>query len=409
MRKYTSNEWYKQLLGCILIIAVSLLTSGCWDQQELEERRIVLAIAVDQANEGLGPEQGKDVTKVESFYQPHGSKHYRLSLQILNIMPAQGNSISPQGEIKTYVISNTGESLFEMVRDMLGQVNQRLWFEHVQTIVISEKAAKQSNLQFLIDFFRRERGIRRRTNILITSGEARSLLEYEPPNGEPSGIFIANSLRLYRKNSHIPGWYTDVRAITEGMNSKDQLLIARISLEDNIVKLGGMVLFKDGKLIGYLDEYATKGENFLRGTEKSTVVTVDCPDHPGKITVFEVFRHKTTLIPHIEDGQIYYTLHIDMLGNLGESQCAKQHNIMDIREVQEVEEAVGEEVKRNVLYTLYQYQHLKIDGSIFGKKLSIHEPLVWAQVKDRWNDEIFPHIPLYISVHVGIENIGVHK
>jgi len=82
---------------------------------------------------------------------------------------------------------------------------------------------------------------------------------------------------------------------------------------------------------------------------------------------------------------------------------------MDHREVHKVEEVVEEEIKRNVLYTLHRYQDLKIDGSVFGKKLSIHEPLVWAEVKDRWNDEIFPDISLYITVHVGIENIGEHK
>lgn len=394
---------YKQLLGCILILTIGLCSSGCWDRRELEERRFVLAIGIDRAD------QGNDVVRVETFLQPHGSKRYRLSFQILDIMPSSGTLAGPQGEIGTYVISNTGESMFEMVRDMLGQVNQSLWLEHVQTIIISEEAARQGDLRFFIDYFRRDHEMRHLTKVLITSGEARSLLEYQPPNGEPSGMFIANSQRLYRKNPHELGGRSDMGELMQSVDNKSRVLIARIELVDHVVKLDGMALFKEGKFVGYLDEYATKGSNFLRGVEKSAIITVGCPGHPDKIMAFELFRHNTELTPHVAGENIYYTLDIAMRGNLGENQCGIQYNTMNSEEIHKVEELVAEEVKRNVLYTLHTYQGLKLDGSVFGAKLKAHEPLVWEKVKDRWNDEVFPNISLIVSVNVMIENIGEHK
>lgn len=122
----------------MLIASISLVSATLLDRHELEERRLVLAIAIDRADRGLGPDQGSNVSQVETFVQPYGSKRYRLSFQVLNIVPSQGNVTSPQGQMGTYVASNTGESVFEMIRDMLGQVDQALWFEHVQTIIISE-------------------------------------------------------------------------------------------------------------------------------------------------------------------------------------------------------------------------------------------------------------------------------
>jgi len=398
-----------RLCWCILITMVGLCLSGCWDQHELEERRLVLAVAIDRADQGLGPDE-KDVSRVEDFVQPHGGKRYRLSLQILDLTPSPMGSIGgPKGKIAAYVISNTGTSMFEMLQDMLGQVDQPLWFEHIQTIMISEAAARQGNLQPIIDLFRRDPEMRWGTKILITSGEARPFLDYQPPNGEPSGSFIANGLGLYKKNLHVLGWHTDIGGVAQLTDNKSRVLIARIELVDNVVKIGGMALFKSGKFVGYVDEYATKGGKFLSGMEKSAIITAECSDHPGKIIVFELFRHNTKLTPHLHGENIYYTLDIAMNGNVGEAQCGRQHNLMDAGELHKIENLIAEEIKRNALYTFHTYQSLQVDAGVFGAKLKAHEPLMWEKVKDRWDDEVFPTVSLLVSVNVVIENIGNHK
>jgi len=408
MGHWSLERWYR-LFGCILISIIGLLSSGCWDQHELENRRFVLAIAIDRADQGLGPEE-KEATRVETFVQPYGDKRYRLSFQILDITPAENIINGPKGKIATYVISNTGQSMFEMLRDMLGQSDRPFWFEHLQAIIISEAAARQAGgVQPMIDLFRRDPEMRWLTKTLITSGEARSLLEYQPPSGEPSGIFIASSLQLYKKNTHVPTWRTDIGDLTRSTDNNSRVLMARIELVDNIVKLGGMGLFKQGKFIGYVDEYATQGGKFILGIEKSAIITAQCPEHPGKILAFELFRHNTKLTPHLHGEKIYFTLDITMWGNLGETQCGRQHDTMDAGEIHKIETVVAEEVKENVLYSVHVNQELQVDAISFGAKLKAHEPLVWEKVKDRWDDEVFPTVSLLVSVNVTIENIGEHK
>ena len=183
----------------------------------------------------------------------------------------------------------------------------------------------------------------------------------------------------------------------------------RIELVDNVVKLGGMVLFKEEKFVGYVDEYATKGGKFIGGIEKSAIITVECPGHPGKILAFELFRHDTRLTPHVDGENIYYNLDIAMRGNLGEAQCALLHDSMDPETIHTIEKLVAEEVKSNVFYSFHTYQDLQVDNEGFGAKLYAHEPLMWEKVKDRWDDEVFPTVSLLVSVNVVIENIGVHK
>lgn len=403
---------YRRLWGCILLISVSLCISGCWDRKELEERHFVLAVGIDRADEGGGPGQGVDSGGVEGFVQPHSSKRYRLSLQIMDLTPPQssmGGLQTTKGGTLTYVISNTGDSLLQMIRDMLGQVSRGLWFEHVQAIVISEEAVRQGGLQPIMDLFRRNAEIRWLTKILLTSGQARSILEYHPPNGEASGVFMSKSLQLYRKNPHVAGWHTDVGDFSKSMDSKRRVLVSRVELLDGVIKLGGMALFTGGKFIGYVDEYATKGGKFLSGIEKSAVITAQCGEHPGKIIVFQNYRHDTKLTPYVDQGKIYYTLEIAMTGNLAEIQCGKLHDTMDAEEIHKIEKMVAEEVKRNALYAFYTYQRLRVDADDFSGRLKAYEPLVWEKVKDNWDEEVFPTISLVVSVAVTIQSIGGHK
>jgi len=406
MRRFF-DRGYKSCFGCILVLTVSLFISGCWDQKELQERHFVLAVGIDKADEGETMKE-KEKKQVENFVQPHGDKLYRLSFQILQLTPASGEG-TRKASTSTYVISSTGESMFEMLRDMLGQSSKGFWFEHVQAIVISEEAVKQGGLQPIIDLFRRDTEMRWLIKPLITSGNAKKILEFKPPSGEPGGVALARSLQLYKKNPHIPGWNSGLGETSQAIDNKRTIQICRVELEGDIVKLGGTALFKAGKFVGYIDEYATQGTAFFSASEKSSIITIECPDHPGKILVFELFRHETKLTPHINGEDIYFTLDIGMRGNLGESQCGNHFDPMDAEAIRRVEILVAEEVKHNILYAFHSYQSLQADPGDFAAKLKAHQPLVWEKVKEHWNEEIFPSISLMPSVNVVIENVGSHK
>ncbi|WP_090942253.1 Ger(x)C family spore germination protein [Pelosinus propionicus] len=403
------NRIFKRWTGCILILILSICLSGCWDRRELQERHFVLAVAIDKADEGLGAERGKDVDRVEDFVQPHGSKLYRLSFQILQLTPSNNSEGAGRGNTSTSVISTTGESMLEMIWDLQGQSNKELWFDHVQTIIISDAAAKQGGLQPILDFYHRNEEIRWLTKVVITDGEARDLLDYKPPSGEASGLFIANSLRMYAKSQHVPGWHTDLGDISTSKDNRRRVLLPRIEMADDVVKLGGMAIFKNEKFVGYVDEYATQGGKLMGGLERSAVITFQCPEHSGSILAFELFSHTTKIKPHVEGEKIYYTLDINIRGNMAEMQCRLQHDTIKDQDIHKLEQLVANVVKENILYSFRIFQDLKVDASFFGPKLEIYEPQVWERVKDHWDDEVFPKTSLIISVNVVIEGVGAHQ
>jgi len=385
----------KQVIGCIILIGVLMMTAGCWDRRELQERNFVLGVGIDMA----------DVKPIETFIQPHGTKRYRLSLQLLKLGGDE------KAKSKTYVISNTGESLFEMVRDMLGQSSKSLWFEHVQVIVISEAVLKQVGLGEILDFFKRDSEMRSRIHVYVTSGKARALLEYTPPTKEAGAMYIAGIIHLHTRNIHVPGARTDLGFISPLLDSKGNILLPRIEMAGKVVKVGGAAVFKKDEFIGYADDYAIAGRKIIAGTEKSAVITVPCPDHPDHQVVFELYRHDTRLRPHVDNDVIYFTLDINMYGNIGELQGdIELENTMDPQYVRKLENAFADEIKRTVLDAERVFKkEMRVDSvGVFASKLRAHKPDAWAKVKDQW-DEIYPEIPLVISVNVSILNIGTHK
>lgn len=397
--------------ACIILLCLSLFLTGCWDRRELQDRSFVLAVGIDTADAGnkpgVKPEQELEVKRTETFVQPHDSKRYRLSLQLLK-QETNGNK---KQETKTYVISNTGDSLFEMVRDMLGQNSKSLWFEHVQVIIISEAVLKQAGLSEVLDFFKRDSEMRSRIKIYVTPGDARSLLEYSPPSKEAGGIYLADLVRLHTRNNHVIGMRTDLGFTNQYLDNQSNILLPQIQMVDKVVKLGDTAVFKRDKFVGYADEYAVAGLKIMFGTEKSALITAECPNHPGHQVVFELFRHDTILTPHVEDGTIYFTLDITMYGNIGELQGDLElDNTMDPQYIHKLEDVFAEEIKRNVLYAEKIFKkEMRVDSvSKFAYKLKAHEPDTWEKVKDQW-DELYPEIPLVISVNIFIKNIGAHR
>lgn len=393
------------LMACIGIM-ICMITTGCWDLKETQDRNFVLLAAIDDADIVKKSESEQEIAKTKTFVQNHGSKEYMLSLQILKLAKSETKGGGVQAE-KTFVISDTGKPMFEMVRDMLGQSSKSLYFEHLSAIVVSEAAVKKNGLRPILDFFRRDPEMRWRTAVFIVPGEARAIAQFNPPTGEVGGRYLDGLLKNHKKNIHVGGSKTDVGFITQAMDNNADFAIPRLNYIDNAPKLGGLALFKDNNLIGYADEYLTRGLKFIYGTEKSAVIPVVCPDHPDKEIVFELFKHDTKLRAQMEGDQIYCVLDITMYGNIGEINCIAKHDVNDSNFLHRIEQSVAQEVSQNVRDYWEFQQQLKVDIPNIKARFKGSHPIKWEEVKDRW-DEIYPTIPLVTSINVNIRGVGEH-
>lgn len=393
----------KQLIGGLLLVNLCMTLTGCWDLQELQNRHIALAMAIDAANDSE--------TGAETFIQPYGGRQFRFSVELLEVAPSQGQRGGGSGN-KTYVISETGRSFLEIIRDMFGQLGRPISWEHIQVIVISEAALEAGGLDQLLDWFVRDNEMRWRINVYVTPGEAKPILEYIPPGGEANGIFLANITRNNVKDPHIASARSELGFTVIKLDNHAALVLPKIELADNVLKVGGVAVLKHNRLAGYLDEAATIGAKFILGVEKSAIITTRCKDHPEQIIAFELFRHDTHLQAHVSGDNIYYTLDIAMYGNLGEMggcSAPEDHDNGNPDYIHMLENQFADEVKQSVQRGLKAQQSMGTDVSNFGRTLNIQFPKKWKEVKDRWDDEIFPTVPVIVSVNVHIMQLGESK
>ncbi|WP_371376591.1 Ger(x)C family spore germination protein [Sporomusa aerivorans] len=393
----------RQVAAGLLVVLLCLVTAGCWDRRELQERGFVMAVAIDLAEDGQA-----GGSALESYTRREGSKPLRLSVQVLKLTPSGGGSDQPKGEGKTYVLSNTGVAFHEMVRDMLGQTSKGLYFEHIQAILISEAVLREYSLKQMIDFWRRDAEMRWRTRIFVIPGEAREVLSFQPPTGEAGGIFLAGVARLYTRNMNIASAQTDLGAISQVLDAGGDAILPRLEYKDNKVKVNGLAVFKKDRFITYWDEYTIKGIRMIRGNLKSAVITLNCPLHPGYGVTFEMFRHNTILEPHVEGDKIYFTLNTAWRGNISEVACQQYHDTLDEKFQEKAEELLAEEITHNISYSLNIAQQAGVDPMNFARYLKAYEPETWNRIKDNWED-IYPTIPLYVKARVSIQNVGEHK
>lgn len=249
--------------------------------------------------------------------------------------------------------------------------------------------------------------MRARIRVVTTPGEAKKILEYKAPNGEPSGLLINYLLRNHVKNAHLMGARTDLGYVLQYLSKNADFVLPRAEIGGEVLKVSGGIMVKKDKMVGVMDEYTTQGIKMIRATEKSMLITVPCPVHPDNIFTFELFQHDTKLTPHVEGDQIYFTLDIYMIGNIGELQrCPGEgHKGTDLEFLRMLEVAFAAEVERNVLYSWKMAQQSKADVVAAGQALKANEPKTWEKVKDHW-DDVFPTTPLIPSVNITIRGTG---
>lgn len=394
------DKYKRMVMGCLLFISC-LLSAGCWDRREIQDRSFVLGAAVDTAD----TKNFSDPT--ETFARGRPGRPYRFSLQVQKIVGKEGGGSGggSGAESNTYLLSNLGNTSFEAIRDLSGKNSKPLWFEHLQAIVLSEEAVKQAGLSRVLDFFWRDSEMRSGTRVFISPGEAKAVLEFKAPTGEAGGIFLARAMQLQAKNPELVSARVNLGYLSASNANNSDVVIPRVLVFDKDVRVTGAAAFKGDKFIGYIDEYTVKGARIILGLEKSALITYECPEHPGEYWTFELFRHDTVYLPHVEGDNIYFTLETAMRGNLAEVSCKDLHNLNDTKLIKTAEHLFEQEVERNVEHSASTFKRMGIDILEFKKRLKASYPEKFESTKDRW-DEVYPTIPIYTNVRISIVTLG---
>lgn len=384
-----------------ILSALSLTATSCWNRREIESLGFVSAVGIDRS---------KEDDQIELTV--HIVKPFAMGTV------EQGSSL----EKPFWVASAKGRTTFDAIRNFLDISPRRLFWAHNNLIVFGEELARKGVLD-VIDVFYRDGEPRRRANILVVQGTtAREFLQAEfelerlPAEGI-RGILLAARTGL---STIATPTLNDFLQMLEDEGVEPVALRAEIIpkrqtfditgdlLRTEVKALGrlsGAAVFKDDKLVGWLDKYETRGLNWVKGQVKSGILVINQPGQEDKFIGLEILRAKGGVKPETTDDRIVFTVKVEAEANVGDVQGFI--NFMDPPEIWSVlEQRMADAIRNEIMAAVAKAKQLGSDVFGFGAELGRKNPKQWAKLKDRWDEE-FRRIDVKVEVKAKLRRFGL--
>lgn len=396
--KQTSN--HVQFLLVLLSVFLLVPLAGCWSSHEIEERSLGVGVALDKGKESM----------IEKEFDEQGGGYARKNLITSTyqlITPQVASSTTKQGgpQQKSYVnVSETGDSAFQMLRELSLRSDTPLTSPHMKVMVIGEALARSYSLEQLVDQSLRDNDFRPSCLMFISKGIASDTLESKTAGVIPAFRLSAMVENAYRTTRILPPM--PLIKLESKIQSRSSFLLQNVVSANGEIKFAGagIIKGKTNKMIGFLNEEELDGLTWIIGKGKGGLVK-DFDKNTGQLIVYEIESMKSHIQPHVKGNNISFDVHIESVGRLSESWMTSggTFNNQFLQNAQKTSEKKVKHLVRNVLEKMQKEYQVDVAG--FGNRLRIRHPRVWMRVKENW-DQTFSGVPINYDVKLMIKDYG---
>lgn len=367
------NKW---VCFIIMMICCCITFTGCWNYKELDELAIASGAALDKNTDGT----------------------IHLTIEVVNIAGDGQVVYEPK-----YVESD-GTTFFEAARKAITKEGKRIYWSHAKVIIMSEELAREDIAKYL-DFLFRDAEAREDTWLLIsrekTAGE---ILQSKGVLKSMVSFQIEDTMRSQKSISRFPFielfeffdrlFYKQVAPILPAVHLVQQD-------DEKTPEVAGTAVFKDKKLIGFLNEEDTKSMLWLRDEVKGGLAIIKDAAGTKENATLEIFKSKTKITPIIQEGILKMKAEIDLDVGIGEIMGSTDF-ISSVGK-QKLTKAAEVQIEKEI-NNMYTKLRDKYDADVFGfgRRIEMKMPVVWNQIKGDW-DEFFAELELDLNVNISIK------
>lgn len=382
----------------LVVLAGALLTGGCWDYRDINDRSLVLGVAIDAA-----PDHGHAVTA-------------ELASPALANQPgpgagggkggAVGGGAPPAGRALIRATAATSSHALAWHRRTWSRPLefglQGLW-------ILGEDYARRGEK----DEFGCQAchpAMSTAMHFLVADGHGGDYLAAPPPEGTFVSSYLSNLVRSAAERGSIPP-VDHISEFVAAMEESGVALAPRLSWDSGRPKLAGAGVFRNYRLIGWLDEDATEGVNFLLGTARRTTVVVPCPPLPvgGAVTgarmdtTVEILGRSSKLRVESRDGRptLRYRLKASALAM--DSGCPRAPGPRGVSSDEErlLARETARAVHARALRAIGRQRELGADFLGWGAYLRRFHPGLWRELGANW-DAALRNLPVDVEVSIRI-------
>ncbi|MDR6879248.1 Ger(x)C family spore germination protein [Bacillus sp. 3255] len=387
---------------CAILLGVSimLVLAGCWNSRELNDMAVVVGMGIDR---------------------DPATKEYHLSFQTI-IPNAVAAGVKGGGMNLPIVIHSASDAtLFGALRKTSQKVPRKLFFAHIQQIVIGETLAREG-IEDLFDFLERSHELRLTSHVLIARGsDAEAVMrimtpmEKNPAEGNAKRLELTSNIWAENINSKV----TDV---LHALIGKGEVAISGVHFigdkrtgetKGNMektklpayIEMKGIAIFKDKKLKKWVEGDEARGILWIQNHMNGTVINLSCKGMQDGTSV-ELVRSKTKVQARVEKGTVSFQIDIDEEGTIGEVHCPI--DLSKRKEVLQIQQQWAAETEKVVKETVKIAQELQADVFGFGDQVYRNFPEQWAQMEGKW-PEIFANSQIDVHVNAYIRRSGMRN
>ncbi|MGG2996240.1 Ger(x)C family spore germination protein [Paenibacillus macerans] len=405
-----NKRFPKKFLLCVMALILPLCLSGCWDQVEIENRALVLGLAIDEAP----PESAKEDPKVTVLKnQPINGKMIRVTAQIavpgrvpLGPGGGMGGGGSTGNANPVWVVQVIGHTLDEALNNLQQEIADPRYLVHLRIIVINEEIAKLG-LDELNDFLRRNPEVRRRIWLLVSDIEAARLMKVAPPLERVPTLYLDAMVEKAIGMGKFPPNYLGAFWDEESKWGQDGFLpYITIKGKENVM-IKGIAYFSDGRLAGTSDPIEIGAYMAAKGLNPGGYSTLYHVPGIGYVMTKVTERHAKTDVK-IVDGKPHVSFKIHVESVLDEQFGSEQavDSSADIRKIERVfDQNAAALIKSFIRKT--QRDHSDIFG--IGEYVRAHYRSFWRdniRQKRDW-ELMYADIPVDVEIENTIRRVGM--
>ena len=368
------------------------ILSGCWDKKEPKELAIITSSLVDVTDTG-----------------------YKGYLDLLQ----PKNKSSDESPSLVYAIE--GKTIAEAVRNVTKSIDRAPYGSEIQATFFSEAYARKGIKDYLT-YLMRDNYADERPLIMIIKGTNPSLI-YNSEIGlsKNVGAFIQSLSRVQTGTTSFSVFNNALDISKDYYNPGKQPVAGVVEIvpnptylendggyagksvrtKENMAVVQGLAVFKDDKLVDFMDNIETRAFNFL--TNKSVKALVSAELEGAYITgTFE--NAKSDIKISFVDNIVHVDVKVKAKMSLIQIEAPLDPKDMQINK--KIETAVNDLVKTEILQTIQKVQTLKTDIFGFGNYCHAQCPENWKNIKEQWDDQYFANAVISVQVNTIVDRNG---
>lgn len=368
-----------KLIKVLFLILITVPLGSCRNFVELEDRLIVLGAAVDYDN-----------------------NKYTVTAEVVDYQQSSAASVS------TEYYTGSGESMFDAIRNIIKISGKRLFWAHMEVLIISKDLAYKG-IYPILDWLDRDPELRDDVKILVSREEtAKEIIECKNSKNAITSYVIH---AILKNNKSIPKYPNeDLWEFTSDYTKPGIEPIAatiKIVLEDGEKKIqvSGTAVFLNDVLLGFLGDNGSMDLFIIRNKLKGGLIHLN-----KNITnldtdlVLEVFNSSTKINPKVEDGEVIVEINVKPILGLALAETVFDFTKKDTCNL--MEKLCEEYLEASITETIKTIQEeYKSDICGFGHKINISLPAQWKNLKSDWNNN-FSNLNFLVKVEAEIKGSG---